>query len=105
MLFYSTFRRLQHKEWQRIHVETLQHAVKIKVQHDGVKCVFSRKENPIKTNANIKVYFTTLHKSRMNKYTDLVLTGKQIKEQELIKIIYYSQKCPMKCVLRTLAGS
>jgi len=41
----------------------------------------------------------------MNKYTDLVLTGKQIKEQELIKIIYYSQKCPMKCVLRTLAGS
>lgn len=81
MLFYSTFRRLHNKEWQRIHVKKLQHAVKIKVQYDGIKCVFSLTEKPIKTKANIKASFET----RLNKYTDELLLGKQIKMQELKK--------------------
>ena len=68
-----------------MHVEMLQHGVKIEIQNDGGKCVFSRTENPIKTNANIQVSFATLYKSRVNKYTDELQSGKQIKTQELKK--------------------
>lgn len=70
---------LQHNEWHRIHVETLQHDVKTKVQYEEVKYLFSRTENPIKTNANIQASFTTLYKSRLNKYTEELLSGKQNK--------------------------
>jgi hypothetical protein len=57
----------------------------------------------IKTNRNIQASFTTPYKLQLNKYTDELLSGKQINTQETKKMIYNSQKYSMKCVFWTLA--